>query len=136
MSPPAFVCLCWGHVDWGLMRILGRQFQFRAVVAAWLWTSAKTTTQLPVEFCSILNEALRVDVGTGPAAGNPEHASLGAALQRAGEAWVERVRERRIGGGVYTPLDADVAGTPEDGVTRAENEKRLETESVRSGDPE
>ncbi len=63
-------------------------------------------------------------------------ASLGAALQRAGEAWVERVRERRIGGGVYTPLDADVAGTPEDGVTRAENEKRLETESVRSGDPE
>mmetsp|Transcript_35533 Transcript_35533/g.93315 ORF Transcript_35533/g.93315 Transcript_35533/m.93315 type:complete len:561 (+) Transcript_35533:2-1684(+) len=46
--------------------------------AVWLWTSAKTTAQLSVEFCSILNEALRVDVGTDPAAGNPEHASLGA----------------------------------------------------------
>ena len=32
-------------------------------VSVWMWTSAHRTHDLPVEFCSILNEALRVDVG-------------------------------------------------------------------------
>jgi 3-methyl-2-oxobutanoate hydroxymethyltransferase len=64
-------------------------------------------------------------------------ASLGQAFRRAGEEWVERVRGRRIGGGVYTPLDADVGGTPEGRPGRGETpEIGTGTESVRSGDPE
>ena len=50
-------------------------------VAVWMWTSTRTTPDLHTEFCSILNEALRVDVGdvgNAPAAGNPEHSSIGA----------------------------------------------------------
>ena len=45
-------------------------------LSVWMWTSATKTDDLDVEFCSILNEALRVDVGHTQS--NPQHASLEA----------------------------------------------------------
>jgi len=45
----------------------------------WMWTSAHKTADLSIEFCSILNEALRVDVGN--AAANSAHASIEAEVE-------------------------------------------------------
>ncbi len=53
-------------------------------------------------------------------------ASMGPALQRAGEQWASRVRERRIGGGTYTTLDENDGG----------GEKTARQASVRAGNPE
>jgi len=48
-------------------------------VSVWMWTSAHKTADLSIEFCSILNEALRVDVGN--AAANSAHASIEAEVE-------------------------------------------------------
>jgi len=45
-------------------------------ISVWMWTSAQKTADLGVELCSILNEALRVDVGS--AVGDPQHKSVEA----------------------------------------------------------
>lgn len=58
-------------------------------------------------------------------------ASLGQAFRAAGEEWVRRVRERRIGGGVYRSKEplGDQAGPDI-------RKKADQTESVRAGEPE
>lgn len=63
-------------------------------------------------------------------------ASLGQAFKRAGEEWVNRVRERRIGGGVYRPREPIGGSSGAKGSPDAGAKTPSDTESVRACDSE